>query len=56
VLAGRSSGALDPVASAPWNGLETRIPVASSGPYFAVQARDGSGAVIAETSVIRRSR
>ena len=46
VLAGSSPSTLVPVASAPKRGFETTMPAPAAGPYFAVQALDGSGAVI----------
>ncbi len=43
VLAGRSPGSLSQAGSARKRGFETVIPVASKGPYFAVEARDAKG-------------
>jgi hypothetical protein len=46
VLAGSSPSTLAPVASAPKLGFETTIAAPAGGPYYAVQALAGSGAVI----------
>jgi hypothetical protein len=53
VLAGSSPTALTPVATAPRAGFETSIPVASAAPYVAVQALDGSGAVLGISPTIK---
>ena len=42
-LAGRTSGSLTQVGAARKHGFETAIPVASKGPFFAVEARDAKG-------------
>jgi hypothetical protein len=52
VLAGASPGALAPVASAPRQGFETTI-AAPAGAYVAVQALDGSGAVLAVSATVK---
>ncbi len=54
VLAGSSATALAPVATAPKAGFETSIQVSSSAPYVAVQALDGSGAVLGTSPAIKR--
>jgi hypothetical protein len=46
VLAGSTPSKLTPVASAPKRGFQTTVAAPAAGPYFAVQALDGSGAVI----------
>ncbi len=57
VLAGSSPAALTPARSAPRSGFETAIslPAAVAGPYLAVQALDGSGAVLAVSPTVRMS-
>jgi arylsulfotransferase ASST len=53
VLAGVSPGALAPAATAAKTGFQTTIAVPSSGPYVAVQAVDGSGAVIGTSAPVK---
>ncbi len=53
VLAGASSGALAPVASAARSGFETTLTAHTPGPYVAVQALDASGAVIGTSSTVK---
>jgi len=53
VLAGSSASTLAPVASAPKAGFQTTITVHAAGPFFAVQALDGSAAVIGVSAAIR---
>ncbi len=53
VLAGPSSSALAPVASATKNGFETTITAPSPGPYVAVQALDSTGAVLAVSATVK---
>jgi hypothetical protein len=53
VLAGPTSRGLTPVATAAKGGFETAIATQSRGPYLAVQALDGAGAVLATSKVIR---
>jgi hypothetical protein len=57
VLAGSSSASLSPVRSAPKTGFETAVslPAAAAGPYVAVQALDGSGAVIGVSPTVKMS-
>jgi Arylsulfotransferase (ASST) len=52
VLAGSSATTLVPVASAPKSGFETTISAATTAPYVAVQALDGSGAVLGTSPAI----
>jgi hypothetical protein len=52
VLAGASADALAPVSTAPRSGFETSIKV-SGGPYFAVQALDGSGNVLGTSATVK---
>ena len=52
VLAGRTPGALDPVGVAAKRGFETAISVRSTGPHFAVQARDASGRPLATSATV----
>jgi len=52
VLAGARPGSLRPVASAPWNGLNTQIEVNSSSPYLAVEALDSYGRTIGHSTGI----
>jgi hypothetical protein len=52
VLAGTSPGALKQVASAPWNGLETAIPVRTSEPVVAVRAISASGATLGTSGTV----
>jgi len=53
VLAGASPGALSPSATAAKTGFETTIVAPVAGPYVAVQALDGSGAVIGVSPVAK---
>jgi hypothetical protein len=53
VLAGASPGALAPVASAAKSGFQSTITAPSSGPYVAVQALDGAGAVIGSSATVK---
>lgn len=52
VLAGPSVGSLTQVASTPAKGSRMTITVRSAAPYFAVQALDSSGQVLANSSTI----
>jgi hypothetical protein len=53
-LAGSSAAALAPIATAPKTGFESTIQVSTSAPYVAVQALDGSGAVLGTSSAVKR--
>ncbi|HEY7829475.1 MAG TPA: arylsulfotransferase family protein [Solirubrobacteraceae bacterium] len=53
VLAGSSAGALAPVGAAPRAGFETSIQISSSAAYVAVQALDGSGAVLGTSPTVK---
>ena len=55
VLAGSTRETLTPVSSAAKTGFETAIPLpaGSTGPYVAVQALDGSGAVIRASPTVK---
>jgi hypothetical protein len=54
VLAGSSpSSPLAPVTSAPAAGFQTTITAHTAGPYLAVQALDGAGAVIGASSTVK---
>jgi hypothetical protein len=53
VLAGSSPSALAPVVAAAKAGFETTIAALTAGPYVAVQALDGSGAVIGVSAVVK---
>jgi hypothetical protein len=53
VLAGASPGALSPAAMAAKTGFQTTIVAPVAGPYVAVQALDGSGAVIGVSPVAK---
>ena len=53
VLAGSSRYSLAKVGAAAWSGFETAIPVSNAGPYFSVQALDGSGHVLAKSATVR---
>jgi hypothetical protein len=53
VLAGRSRDALKRVKTARWNGLETRIATGAAGPYFAVEALDASGKLLARSDAVQ---
>jgi Arylsulfotransferase (ASST) len=53
VLAGSSPSTLALVASAPKSGFQTTITAHTLGPYLAVQALDGSGAVIGVSPTMR---
>ena len=57
VLAGSSPATLTPARSAPRSGFETAIslPAAIAGPYLAVQALDGSGAVLGVSPAVKIS-
>jgi hypothetical protein len=50
VLAGLAPGTLIPIGQFPKTSFETAIPVMSTGPYFEVQALDGSGNVLATST------
>jgi hypothetical protein len=52
-LAGSSSSSLAPVATAAKTGFQTTLTVHSPGPYFAVQALDGSGAVLGTSATVK---
>ena len=54
VLAGRSASSLAPVGSGRKVGFETTISAPSAGPFFAVRAKDASGAVLGTSKVVRR--
>jgi hypothetical protein len=53
VLAGKAKNALAPVASARKSGFETAIAVRSKGPYFAAEARDAKGHVLARSNPVK---
>jgi hypothetical protein len=53
VLAGASSSALAPVASAAKSGFQTTITAPSAGPYVAVQALNAAGAVIGTSATVK---
>lgn len=53
VLAGASSGSLAPVATGAKAGFETTLKTSSAGPYFAVQALDGSGNVLGASATVK---
>jgi arylsulfotransferase ASST len=53
VLAGSAPSALVPVASAAKSGFQTTIAAPSAGPYVAVQALDGSGAVLGVSATVK---
>jgi hypothetical protein len=53
VLAGAAPDALQPVAVAPRSGFETKILVAGSGPYVAVEALDPAGRVLGTSATVR---
>ncbi|MGH2865403.1 MAG: arylsulfotransferase family protein [Solirubrobacteraceae bacterium] len=53
VLAGTSSGALSPVATAARSGFQTTISASSTGPYVAVQALSSAGEVIGTSPTIK---
>jgi hypothetical protein len=53
VVAGPSRSSMAKVGTAAWSGFETAIPVSNPGPYFAVQAIDGSGRVLATSAALR---
>lgn len=53
VLAGASSGSLAPVATAAKAGFETTLKASTAGPYFAVQALDGSGNVLGTSATVK---
>lgn len=55
VLAGPAGGGLEPVASAPSTGFETRIPVTSPAGTFAVRALDSDGKVLATSARVGAS-
>ncbi|MGA7705548.1 MAG: arylsulfotransferase family protein [Solirubrobacteraceae bacterium] len=52
VLAGSSSKSLIGVAGVPDSGFETAIPVQTTATHFAVQALDGSGRVLATSTIV----
>jgi len=53
VLAGSSTGSLTPLASVAKAGFQTETTVHTAGPYIAVQALDGSGAVIGTSTAVK---
>jgi hypothetical protein len=53
VLAGSSPASLAPVASAPKSGFQTTITAPTSGPYVAVQALNGAGAVLGVSATLK---
>ncbi|HET9893792.1 MAG TPA: arylsulfotransferase family protein [Streptosporangiaceae bacterium] len=53
VLTGKSPSSLVKTDSARKRGFETAIEVRSSGPYFAVQAHDASGSMLARSATVR---
>jgi hypothetical protein len=53
VLAGASSGSLATVATASKASFETTVTVHAAGPYVAVQALDGAGAVIGTSATVK---
>jgi hypothetical protein len=53
VLAGASSGSLAAVAAAAKAGFETTLKASTAGPYFAVQALDGSGNVLGTSATVK---
>jgi hypothetical protein len=53
VLAGTTADALAKVGSQPRSGFETMITVNSTGPYFAVTARDGHDHVLGQSPAVR---
>jgi hypothetical protein len=53
VLAGRTASSLSPVGTVPRTGFETAIAVHRRRPYFAVEARNGHGHVLARSAPVR---
>jgi Arylsulfotransferase (ASST) len=53
ILAGKSRTSLAQVGSAHRQGFETAIAVRSTGPYFAVQAHDAQGNVLAKSGTVK---
>ncbi len=53
VLAGPSSSALAPVATAAKSGFQTTLTAHTVGPYVAAQALDGSGAVLGTSATVK---
>ncbi len=53
VLAGKSRSALHEAGSGRRSGFETAIAVRSKGPYFAVQAHDAKGKLLAKSAVVK---
>jgi hypothetical protein len=53
VLGGATSGSLEPLASAAKSGFETAIAIAGAPAHLAVQALDGSGAVLGTSGTVR---
>jgi hypothetical protein len=53
LLSGASPSSLAPLATAARTGFETSLSAASAGPYVAVQALDGAGAVIGVSAVLK---
>ncbi len=52
-LAGSSSSSLAPVATTARSAFQATLTVHSGGPYFAVQALDGSGAVLGTSATVK---
>lgn len=53
LLAGASASALAPVATGARTGFETTLKASTAGPYFAVQALDGSGNVLGTSATVK---
>jgi arylsulfotransferase ASST len=53
LLAGASSSALAPVATTARTGFETKLKASTAGPYFAVQALDGSGNALGTSATVK---
>jgi len=53
VLAGKTPSGLVRAGSAPRHGFETKIPVTSLGPYFAVTANDASGHELGRSATVK---
>jgi hypothetical protein len=55
ILAGKSRSKIKPIARGRRSGFETAIEVGNTGPFFAVQARDAGGKILATSKTVKIS-
>ena len=53
ILAGRGPDSLKPIATVPWNGLDTRTRVPTSASWVAAAAEDSAGNTVATSAPVR---